>query len=204
MAREGDGPTVSRAAVRIAAVVVALIVSGYCILVVTGVVPPEDRLGVAEFVALGLVLAVLALSFAPGGIFTELSRLKLGAFEVEIREKVATLEQNQTLLFRLVPLLIPTHERAHLQKLASGEDADYVLSPGLPAEIRSLRGKGLVQNRGQQRVSELPAGTGFRLSDHVLLTDLGREWLAILQQAQEAGLPIDAPAYPGQEPLGPR
>ena len=80
------------------------------------------------------------------------------------------LELDERFVLRLA---VTDSERVHLENLHVGSNLDYERNPSVQAELRHLRGLGLI--RAKRYIGEMPEH--FNLSEWVELTDQGNEYL---------------------------
>jgi hypothetical protein len=81
----------------------------------------------------------------------------------------------------MLPLLIPDPERRHLLNIAHGKTQAYRGGGSLRSELRNLRSMGLIQKHSGHNIADLHSDNVYDLADFVELTDLGKQWVAILE-----------------------
>jgi hypothetical protein len=140
-----------------------------------------------------IVIALLAALFLLNPAwFERLRKLEFYGLKLEVDEvKRAQQRQREQLeLMRpLLPVLMPEGERNHLLNLASDNVSGYVGSGTLPAELRRLRSMNLIEKLPNRNIGDITDGLNIYLADYVRLTEAGKEWVAIIQQAEEAAKP---------------
>jgi len=100
--------------------------------------------------------------------------------EREIKEVLQESEQHShaTDLGANLPLFLSQHEWRHLLNLSRGNTKSYISRGSLRAELRHLRGLGLVRNRPERHISDMSTGMELNLADYVELTKLGTDSIA--------------------------
>lgn len=94
---------------------------------------------------------------------------------------LASSTQDAGLLLRV---LVPEAEQRHLLNIADGKTKGYKGGGSLCSELRHLRSIGLIRKRAERTIGELMSdGQVHDLADIVELTELGRQWVAKLNDA---------------------
>jgi hypothetical protein len=83
----------------------------------------------------------------------------------------------------VLPVLIPEAERKHLLNLAHARTQGYRGSGSVRAELRHLRDIGLIRKLSDRHIGDLKSGSTHDLARIVELTDLGRHWVAKLDES---------------------
>ncbi len=113
-----------------------------------------------------------------------------GGFEAQytaaVRKAVTATGVSQDVLMRLLPVLLPKNEQAHLVNLTRERTAGYRGNHALRSELRRLRSLGLISMRGDQHVGDMKDGLTFDLATYVKLTDLGERWARTIQDIDKA------------------
>jgi len=65
--------------------------------------------------------------------------------------------------------------------IAHGRTRDYEGRGSLRSELRHLRSMGLIRKHSTRHIGDLTSGKTHDLADFVELTDLGRQWVAKLE-----------------------
>ena len=160
-----------------------ILISAYTFAVLTGRVPPADRLDTAHLGAIVITLAACALLLMPqlgrGLKVFELYGLKLELSEVRKLQREQQVELSDVRL--LIGMLIPEPERRHLENVARGE-TKLIGDASLHSELRKLTSLGLLRRVEGRDIGSLKLGVEQDLSDVVFVTDLGHR---VVQRLKE-------------------
>jgi hypothetical protein len=183
----GDGPAPPWTALRwLAVAALVLGALGYLVAVPLGGVPHEDRLATAE-VVLGVALIA---GFAFAGSLTQVDLTSAGvSFKLrslergqdDLRSELDAVRERVTTLF--LNTMAPSMY-GQLVKLRGGNFFDYDKRKDFEREMTHLRDAGYVADFNW---AEIPPG-GADLSNHIRITPLGEEFLALRELlARESG-----------------
>ena len=171
------------------AIAVGLLIATYTLLVVTGLVPKDQRVDTVGL-AIIVVGALCCVVLLKPNLTDRLRLLEVKGFKVELLERMQERQirqENELEDIRLIfPLLFRDSERKHLSNLARDKTAGYHGGGPLREELRRLCSIGLLHRRGGHHIGELRSEVVFDLSDYVELTDLGRRWVHRLAELDVA------------------
>lgn len=161
-------------------VAAAILIAGslYPASIVTGCVPPANRLGGVDLVVVGIALFAAALAVSPS-LVASVRRVKTPAFEVElaqVREQQRAQQARIAQIDELLPLLLPRSQFQHLKNLLTLNTAGYRGGQSLQTELRQLASSGLIRRRPGMQIDALRSDFSFDLADYVEITPLGRYW----------------------------
>lgn len=171
------------------AVVIALLIVGYTLLIVIGDVPADRRIDSVHLVIIlaGVLCCVILLD---PSLIDRVRRVELSGFKIEMLERIQErqIRQEHELedIRLIIPLLFRDAERKHLSNLARGKTAGYHGGGTLREELRKLCSIGLLQRRGDHHIGELRSDLVFDLAEYVEFTAFGRRWANRLAQLEDA------------------
>jgi hypothetical protein len=174
----GDGPAPPRTALRSLAVAAMVLGAlGYLVAVPLGEIPHEDRLATAE-VVLGVALiagfafagSLTQVDLTSAGVSFKLRSLERG--QENLRSELDAVRERVTTLF-LNTMAPSTY--GQLLKLRGRNFFDYHKTEDFEREMTNLRDAGYVADFNW---AAIPAG-GADLSNHIRITPLGEEFLAL-------------------------
>lgn len=174
------------------AAIIAILVVGYTVVVLTGVVAPNRRLSATDLILLALAGGVIAVIIRPEAL-QAISSLSVGSVRVELQKvqdiqlELAKRQESQLqLLQEIFPLLLPDNVLKHLQNLEDSErgrkiDLYYGSNP-VREELRRLRYMHLIEVIPPHKgIGDIP-DSKFALPEYVRLTQQGVHWI---ERAQE-------------------
>jgi hypothetical protein len=89
---------------------------------------------------------------------------------------------SQDMGLMLLSVVIPEPERKHLMNIAYGKTKGYGGRGSLRSELRHLRSMGLIRSRTGRNIGDLKTDGTYDLGEFVKLTELGEQWVAMLQR----------------------
>jgi hypothetical protein len=120
----------------------------------------------------------------------------------KVLSSVSQVQQQQSemmdVLRLILPVVIPSEGRIHLQNLLAGTTDGYEGRRTLRRELRQLRSMQLIAMVGGHRVADISDGMKINLQDYAQLTDMGKFWMGRVKeiegldgvdQAEDAALP---------------
>lgn len=82
----------------------------------------------------------------------------------------------------LLSVAIPQPEQKHLLNIACGKTTDYQGRGSLRSELRHLREIGLIRTHSGRNIGDLKSDGVYDLGHFVKLTEVGEQWVAMLQR----------------------
>jgi hypothetical protein len=167
-------------------VIAALATLAYLTAVVTGRIPKDDRLSLADLslAIVGCLFLVLIIHPAaldrlnlvklPGGI--ELTLEKIQRQQVEQRRELDA-------FFSILSNLLSFPEKYHLRSLAR-TDEEYTGQPSLRDELHRLKRFGLIDEVEGQKIGDMFDGKKFMLRSFVRLTSQGERFIKALDKIE--------------------
>jgi len=167
-------------------VIATIAIIAYLTAVVTGAIPKDNRLSLAELgLAIGgclfLILVIhpaaldrLNLLKLPGGI--ELTLEKIQRQQVQQRRELDA-------FFSILSNLLSLPEKYHLRSLARA-DEEYVGQPSLREEMFRLKRFGLIDEVEGQKIGDMFDGNRFKLRSFVRLTPQGERFIKALDEIE--------------------
>jgi hypothetical protein len=161
-------------------------ITAYLTLVVTGRIPKDNRLGIAELSLALLGVLFLVLAIHPAAL-DRLNLLKLpGGIEVTL-EKIQRqqVEQRRELdaFFSILSNLLILPEKYHLRTLARG-DEEYTGQASLREELFRLKRFGLIDELEGQKIGDMLDGRKFKIGSFVRLTQQGERFIKALDEIE--------------------
>jgi hypothetical protein len=176
----------SRLVGTVALIAAVISMTCYLVLVVSGQIPKQNRLGVSEIALAVVVLLFFVLAVHPTAL-DRLSLLKLpGGIEVTL-EKIQQqqVEQRRELdaFFAILSNLLSLPEKYHLRTLARG-DQEYTGQGTLREELFRLKRFGLIDELPGQKIGDMLDGRQFMLASFVQLTQQGERFVKALDKIE--------------------
>jgi hypothetical protein len=174
------------------AAIIAVLVVGYTVAVITGAVAPSRQLSATSIILLALAGGAIAVMIRPEAL-QAISSLSAGGVRVDLKEvqnvqvELAKRQEDQLqLLQEIFPLLLPDNVLKHLQNLEASERGRelslYNGGDSVREELRRLRYMHLIEVAPPHKgIGDIPDGK-FALPEYVRLTQQGAHWI---ERAQE-------------------
>lgn len=174
------------------AAIIAVLVVGYTVAVITGMVAPSRQLSAPSIILLALAGGAIAVMIRPEAL-QAISSLSAGGVRVDLRKvqnvqvELAKRQEDQLqLLQEIFPLLLPDNVLKHLQNLEASERgrelSSYNGGDSVREELRRLRYMHLIAVAPPHKgIGDIPNGK-FALPAYVRLTQQGAHWI---ERAQE-------------------
>lgn len=164
--------------------IAALAISAYLTAVVTGRIPKDNRLSIAEL-GLAIVWCLFIVLILHPAALDRLSLLKLpGGIELTL-EKIQRqqVEQRRELdaFFSILSNLLSLPEKYHLRTLGR-TDEEYTGQSSLRDELFRLKRFGLIDEVEGQKIGDMFDGKKFMLRSFVCLTPQGERFIRALDE----------------------
>jgi hypothetical protein len=177
------------------AVIIALLVVGYTVAVLAGLVEPTHQLSITSVVLLALAGGVIVVLVHPEALQV-ISSLSAGGIRIDLekvqdrQETLARRQEDQLqLLEEIFPLLLPDNVLKHLQNLEASERGlitrPYHGNNAVREELRQLRYMHLIEVQPSRKGIGDIKDVEFVLPEYVRLRPEGRHWIKRAQELQE-------------------
>jgi hypothetical protein len=162
---------------------IATAVALYLAATILGYIPAEQRINTADLLVVVIAIVAVFLINKPD-VMNRVKELEVAGLKLHLWElKQIQQEQNRNLeiMTRILPLLLPAPEQAHMKNLVAGSTSNYNGNNILQSELRNLRSIGIIRNRPDKLIADMAKGKVFDLADYVELTEQGKEWVGLLK-----------------------